>query len=143
MRPERSHIPARLAAPVMALALVLAACSGGGSATAAPAASAAPAPAASAASAPAASAAPAGGAGDAVTIKDFAFAPGATTVAVGATVTWTNKDTAGHTVTAVDGSFDSKTLASGATFSQTFDKAGTYSYKCTIHSSMTGTIVVK
>jgi plastocyanin len=45
-------------------------------------------------------------------------------------------------VTADDGSFDSGSLATDATFSQTFDAAGTFAYHCTIHPSMTGTITV-
>jgi plastocyanin len=80
---------------------------------------------------------------DGVTIADFAFTPGTITVKVGATVTWTNNDTAAHTVTADDGTFDSKSLAPGATFSHLLDKAGTYSYHCAIHSSMTATVVVQ
>ena len=79
----------------------------------------------------------------AVTIADFAFAPDTITVAAGTTVTWTNNGAAGHTVTADDGSFDSKTIASGATFSQAFAKAGTYAYHCSIHSSMTAKVVVQ
>jgi plastocyanin len=89
----------------------------------------------------AASIAPAA-AGNAVSIANFAFAPASLTVAVGTTVTWTNSDTAGHTVTADDGSFKSNTLGTGATFAQTFAKAGTFAYHCSIHKSMTGTITV-
>ncbi len=75
-------------------------------------------------------------------IKDFAFNPASLTVAVGGAATWTNQDTTGHTVTADDGSFDSKTLPNGQTFSQTFSTAGTFAYHCTIHPTMKGTIVV-
>jgi plastocyanin len=124
----------------LAVALTLAACSTGPTPTAS---SAAP-----ATSAPASSAAAKGGAaspatGTAVTIADFAFGPAALTVAVGATVTWTNQDSAGHTVTADDGSFASSKLSNGQTFSQAFAKAGTYAYHCAIHSSMKATIVVQ
>jgi hypothetical protein len=45
-------------------------------------------------------------------------------------------------VTADDGSFDSGTLNPGASFSQTFSTAGTFTYHCAIHPRMTGTIVV-
>jgi plastocyanin len=80
--------------------------------------------------------------GSAVSIANFAFALASMTVAVGTTVTWTNNDSAGHTVTADDGSFKSDALATGATFSQTFATAGTFAYHCAIHSSMKGTITV-
>ncbi|HEX9093364.1 MAG TPA: cupredoxin family copper-binding protein [Coriobacteriia bacterium] len=83
----------------------------------------------------------AGGASAAVEISGFAFAPGSVQVAVGGTVTWTNKDSAAHTVKG-DG-WGSGDLAQGATFSNTFDKAGTYAYSCGIHPSMTGDVVVK
>ena len=116
---------ARLAALTIAVALAIAACSG----------SATPAPSAQSAAAPAAG-------GSAVSIANFAFAPASMTVAVGTTVTWTNTDSAGHTVTADDGSFKSDKLGTGTTFSQTFTKAGTFAYHCSIHSSMTGTITV-
>jgi plastocyanin len=98
-------------------------------------------PAASMAMSPAPSAGPAVSA-TAVTISGFAFGPASISVPVGSTVTWTNQDGTAHTVTADDGSFDSGNLAPGATFSQTFDTPGTYTYHCAIHSSMTGTITV-
>jgi plastocyanin len=82
------------------------------------------------------------GTAQAVAIRDFAFSPASLTVAVGTTVTWTDDDTATHTVTADDGSFDSRNLSSGGTFSRTFTASGTYAYHCAIHSSMKGTIVV-
>ncbi len=101
-----------------------------------------PAPAASAPAPSTGPAASAAAAGSPVAIKDFSFQPGSISVAVGSTVTWTNQDTTGHTVTADDGSFDSGTLAPGATFSHTFDTAGTFTYHCNIHHSMTATITV-
>lgn len=81
--------------------------------------------------------------GTEVTIKDFAFSPATLTVAVGDAVTWTNQDSATHTVTADDGSFDSGDLAQGDTFSQTFDTAGTYAYHCAMHPNMVAQIVVQ
>ena len=53
-----------------------------------------------------------------------------------------NRDSAAHTVTADDTSFDSGALQSAASFTQTFAKAGTFAYHCSIHSRMVGTIVV-
>jgi plastocyanin len=77
-----------------------------------------------------------------VTIQNFAFAPVSLTVAAGTKVTWTNQDSTAHTVTADNGSFGSQHLATGTTFSETFSKAGTYAYHCSIHTSMKATIVV-
>ena len=78
-----------------------------------------------------------------VKIAGFAFAPASLTVTVGDTVTWKNGDSVGHTATAGDGSFDTGTIAGGASASVTFSKAGTFAYACKIHPAMTGTIVVQ
>jgi plastocyanin len=79
----------------------------------------------------------------AVTIDNFAFAPKAVTVKVGSTVTWTNRDEEPHTVRAEDGSFKSGTLAgNNTTFSHMFTAPGTFTYHCSIHPYMTGTVEV-
>jgi hypothetical protein len=57
-------------------------------------------------------------------------------------VTWTNMDSATHTVTSDTGAFDSKNLANGASFSFTFTQAGSYAYHCAIHTRMVASIVV-
>lgn len=80
-------------------------------------------------------------------IKDFAFTPTTITVKKGAKVTWTNKDTVQHNVISDDNSqskgLSSELLAQGESYSFTFTEAGTYSYHCGPHPSMTGTVVVK
>lgn len=83
-------------------------------------------------------------AGNAVTIKNFAFAPAALMVKVGTTVTWTNQDSDAHTVTSQDngGPLASSPLNTGQTYSYTFTKPGTYAYLCTIHPFMTATVTV-
>jgi plastocyanin len=58
-------------------------------------------------------------------------------------VTWTNDDPAQHTVTSVDGAFDSEVLDVGGRFAFTFDKRGTYDYRCNLHPDMTGTVKVR
>ncbi len=78
-----------------------------------------------------------------VDISAFAFDPSQLTIAVGDTVNWTNLDSTEHTATADDGTFDSGNLANGDTFSYTFTEAGTVSYTCSYHSSMTGSITVE
>jgi plastocyanin len=77
-----------------------------------------------------------------IKIASFAFDPSSVTVKVGATVKWTNEDSASHTITADDGSWDSGSLGKGKSFSQVFTQAGTFTYHCTIHPSMKGTVVV-
>jgi plastocyanin len=120
--------------------LTLAACSGSAaSPSAAPSAAASAAPSAAPS---AAASAPSGGAGaSAVTIKNFAFAPADLTVKTGTTVTWTNQDSATHTVT-FDSGPTSDGLVNGATYEQTFGTAGTFTYHCRIHASMKGTVTV-
>ena len=79
-----------------------------------------------------------------VVIDNFSFSPKTFTVAVGATVTWTNHDSVPHVVTSADDQFKkSPVLKTGQRFSNTFATAGTYSYFCSIHPRMTGEIIVK
>ncbi|MAZ15989.1 MAG: copper-binding protein [Ahrensia sp.] len=85
-------------------------------------------------------AAPAMAADHAVTIKGFAFSPATLTVAAGDTVTFTNEDSAPHTATAGDGSFDTGRLNKGASATVTIAGAGNHAYKCNFHASMKGTI---
>jgi plastocyanin len=78
-----------------------------------------------------------------VAISNFAFSPTSLTVKVGTKVTWTNNDNAQHNVTSDDGGFESSgNLSKGQTYLVTFSTAGSYPYHCSIHPSMTGTIVV-
>jgi plastocyanin len=82
-------------------------------------------------------------AGDAVTIADFAFDPPNLQVEAGTTVTFTNDDSATHTATAEDDSFDTGDLDQGASGEVTLDEPGTYAYFCNIHNYMTGSITVE
>ena len=79
----------------------------------------------------------------AVTIDNFSFGPPSLTVAVGTTVTWTNRDDIPHTVVSTDGAFKSKAVDTDEKFSFKFAKPGTYSYFCSIHPKMTGKVVVR
>lgn len=79
-----------------------------------------------------------------VDIVDFAYNPDPITISVGQTVTWTNQDSAPHTVTAQDRALlQSGTLNQGETFTQTFDKPGTYEYFCEFHPNMKGVLIVQ
>ena len=78
-----------------------------------------------------------------VAIDNFAFGPTDLTVAVGTTVTWTNRDDIPHTVVSTEKVFKSKVLDTDEKFSFTFTTAGTYPYFCSIHPKMTGRVVVR
>ena len=80
-----------------------------------------------------------------VKIDNFSFGPASLTVAVGTTVTWTNRDDIPHTVVSTDDAkmFKSKVLDTDDKFSFTFTKAGTYPYFCSIHPKMTGKVIVQ
>jgi plastocyanin len=78
-----------------------------------------------------------------VSIADFAFSPANITVKKGTAVTWTNNDSAQHTVTGdADGGPHSQPLSKGDSYTFTFNTAGTFSYHCSFHSNMTGKVVV-
>jgi plastocyanin len=81
------------------------------------------------------------GTGEAVSIFDFGYDPATLTIGAGDTVTWTNDGSAPHTVTFADGR-DSGTLNAGATFAHTFAEGGEFTYACTIHPAMRGTVNV-
>lgn len=78
-----------------------------------------------------------------VKIDNFAFTPAKLTVPAGTQVTWTNRDDIPHTVVSEDKSIKSKALDTDEKFTFTFTKAGTYSYFCSLHPKMQGTIVVQ
>jgi len=71
------------------------------------------------------------------------------TIDVGGEVTWSNDDTAAHTVTSgtpedgPDGTFDSSLFMAGDTFSHKFEKSGTYNYFCMVHPWMEGIVIVE
>jgi plastocyanin len=77
-----------------------------------------------------------------VEIVEFVYGPDPVTVQAGGKVIWVNRDTAPHTATADDGSFDTGTLERGKLGSETFKQAGTYPYFCEIHPTMHGTVEV-
>ena len=79
--------------------------------------------------------------GTTITEQNFAFNPGSSTVNVGDTVTFVNKDSADHHV--VVGTTDLGVQASGASVTWKATTAGNFPLKCIIHPTMTGDITVK
>jgi plastocyanin len=78
-----------------------------------------------------------------IEIKDFAFNPQTLTVKSGEKVTWINRDEEPHTVVSVEKQFKkSSALDTDQEFTITAGAPGTYTYFCSVHPKMTGTIVV-
>jgi len=83
-----------------------------------------------------------------VDARDISFDPAEITVSVGSEVTFTNRDSVPHTVTAgtpddPGDAFDEAIRDEGSTATITFDEPGEVAYYCTIHPSMTGTVIVE
>jgi plastocyanin len=79
-----------------------------------------------------------------IEIKDFAFNPKTLTVKSGEKITWINRDEEPHTVVSVEKQFKKSTaLDTDQEFTITAGAPGTYTYFCSVHPKMTGTIVVE
>ncbi len=74
---------------------------------------------------------------------DQCYMPSTVNISVGGKVTWKNVDSAAHTATAIDSSFDTSLVNAGASASNTFNTAGTYPYMCILHPWMKGTVNVQ
>ncbi|GHE49688.1 hypothetical protein GCM10017771_71300 [Streptomyces capitiformicae] len=77
-------------------------------------------------------------------IENFTFSPANLKVRPGTKVTVVNRDSAAHTVTATrDKVFDTGNITGGATTTFTAPPTpGSYSYLCTLHPNMKGTLTV-
>ena len=78
-----------------------------------------------------------------VTMRDKKYAPASLTIKAGDTVVWTNNDEHDHTVVAEDKSFKSGNIGAGDSFRHQFESKGKFSYSCSYHPRMKGTITVE
>jgi len=79
-----------------------------------------------------------------IVIKDFHFNPETLTVKSGEKITWINRDEEPHTVVSVEKQFKkSSALDTDQEFTITAGAPGTYTYFCSVHPKMTGTIMVE
>lgn len=76
-----------------------------------------------------------------ISIKNFSFNPATLNIKKGDTVVWVNNDSVPHQI--AGGSFQGNPMSNGQSFSFTFTSTGTFDYRCQIHPSMTGKIVVE
>ena len=72
----------------------------------------------------------------------WAFDPPTLDLRSGDTVVWRNTGRMQHSITALDGSFDSGLLEPGATWSRTFTESAFVDYRCTPHPWMRGILRV-
>jgi amicyanin len=84
--------------------------------------------------------------GTTVTISGFAFHPSTLTVKAGTKVTFTQEDgSVQHNVRSTGTgakTLNSPNLSKGQSYTITFTKPGTYTYICSIHPFMKGTVTV-
>ena len=78
-----------------------------------------------------------------VDIADFAYKPGNLTIAAGATVAWVNRDSAPHTATDRDETWDTGRLGKDEAKSISFDSPGQYRYYCVYHPNMKALLTVQ
>ena len=79
-----------------------------------------------------------------ITISNFSFSPSSFTAKVGQKVTVINRDSTQHSLTSDNGSFDTGLLSQGQAGSFTAPATpGTYTFHCSIHTTMTGTLIVQ
>lgn len=78
-----------------------------------------------------------------VDISNFVFSPSTLNIKVGDSVTWTNKDSAMHSIKSDSGSeLSSSSFGNGERYTHVFAAAGTYAYHCGVHPGMKGKIIV-
>jgi plastocyanin len=79
-----------------------------------------------------------------ITISNFSFSPSSFSAKAGQKVNVLNNDPTQHSLISDDGTFDTGLLSSGQQGSFTAPaKPGTYQYHCSIHTTMTGTLIVQ
>jgi plastocyanin len=77
-----------------------------------------------------------------VIIDGSRYEPASLTVKRGDSVRWVNKDPFPHTATST-GHFDSRDIGAGKSWTYVAKKAGEFSYICTLHPNMKGTLKVE
>lgn len=76
-------------------------------------------------------------------IMNFAFAPANVVVSPGTKLIWTNEESDPHTVTSTRNIWASDALDTGDHFTRVFSKTGTFTYYCSVHPFMHGTVTVR
>jgi len=75
-----------------------------------------------------------------VKLVGLEFEPRSTSAPIGRRVVWQWTDSVVHNVVSRD--FASSKALNGGSYAVRFDRAGTFPYRCTLHTGMDGTVVV-
>lgn len=80
-----------------------------------------------------------------VTVKDYKYLPPEVRIKVGDTVKWVNmeKRTSHSVLFLSEGGLESERFFPEDSWKRTFDKPGTYNYRCGPHEEMKGTVIVE
>jgi plastocyanin len=78
-----------------------------------------------------------------IVIEQMRFNPPVLTVHRGDRVVWVNRDLFAHTVTGMSKAFDSHEISPDASWSYVARQTGSYPYRCTLHTTMRGTLIVQ
>jgi len=79
----------------------------------------------------------------AITIEGMRYIPESVEVRPGDVISWTNQDPFPHTVTFESPGSDSKEIPAAGQWTMTAPANGRYTYRCSLHPTMHGTLVVK
>ena len=77
-----------------------------------------------------------------ITINDNGYSPVSLTVKKGTNVTFKNEGSEMHTATADNSIFNTGDIAPGASKTINITAAGTYTYHCNYHTTVTGTLII-
>jgi plastocyanin len=80
---------------------------------------------------------------DSTNLGDKAYEPNPIELRVLGSVSWINDDRIAHSVTAIEGEFDSGIMQPDETFDYTFGRLGGFDYYCMLHPSMIGRMAVR
>jgi plastocyanin len=80
---------------------------------------------------------------DSTNLGNKSYHPNPILIQMKSNVVWTNNDIVPHSVTAIEGEFDSGIMNAGDVFKHFFDKVNSYDYYCMLHPSMVGKVIVE
>jgi plastocyanin len=78
-----------------------------------------------------------------IAVQNMAFSQRFVTVPLGATVTWSFRDSVPHSTTSNQNFWNSGAVGPGRSYTTTFPSAGVFAYHCALHPTMTGQVSLR